>query len=77
MNTKTLTDTPEIVDLKREFRQLDELTERLKDALIALTGTDARSKLAVLDELEQVRQRKGDIARIVAKISSTTNQTKT
>ena len=68
MNSKTLTDPPEIVDLKREFRELDWLTERLKDALIALAGTGAWSREKLLDELEQVMRRKAEIARKVAEL---------
>jgi len=68
MNTKVLTDPPEIVDLKREFRRLDELTEKLKAAAVALHGSGLRSELRVLDELDNIRQRKAEIARKVAGI---------
>ena len=66
MNTKVLTDPPEIVDLKAEFRRLDELTEKLKAAAVALRGSGLRSELRVLDELDNIRQRKAEIARKVA-----------
>jgi len=66
MNTKVLTDSPEIVDLKLEFRRLDELTEKLKDAAVALHGSGLRSEAKVLGELENIKQRKAEIARKVA-----------
>ena len=68
MNTKVLTDSPEIVDLKLEFRRLDELTEKLKDAAVALRGSGFRSEAKVLGELENIKQRKAEIARKVAGI---------
>lgn len=56
MNTIVLTDTPEIVDLKKEFRELDEMEQWLK-----LTRCGELETV----EMAQVRARKQEIAKII------------
>lgn len=61
MQTRILTDPPELVDLKREFRELDELTEELKRQ-----QREFPLDTAIRDSLARVQQQKAEIARIVA-----------
>ena len=60
MKTITLTDSPRVVDLKREFRQLDERTEVLKAQWRG--GNEP-------EELTRIRQRKATIAMEIFKQS--------
>lgn len=57
-STIVLTDSPEVVALKREFRFLDEREEQLKRMM---------HHAAAREELELVRQRKAEIATLVFK----------
>jgi hypothetical protein len=60
MNAIVLTDTPEVVELKREFRQLDAREQQLKPTSRAgqITATNATL-------LDRVRTRKAEIARLI------------
>lgn len=58
MNTIVLTDSPEVVELKREFRKLDAREQELKPTCRAGRWSGIASS-----ELIEVRQRKAEIAR--------------
>lgn len=67
-HTITLTDPPEIVELKREFRRLDERELELKPCSRAghITATNATL-------LAMVRDRKAAIAKEIFQLKSATN----
>jgi hypothetical protein len=65
-HTITLTDPPEVVELKREFRRLDEREEELR------IPAQARMPWAVV-ALAAVRTRKAAIAKEIFQLTSVTN----
>ena len=58
--TTVLTDTPEVVELKREYRLLAEREETLKDELAAAATEEKRSEVEA--EINTGRKRKEQIA---------------